>query len=128
MLLSNFYHIFFQKIKLCISIIKYGLLPYLFYSNALCKISRFINIKSLCNRYIVPKQLQRNHCQTTNEVLIHLWNIYREVYLIFNFILTISSEPHQIRSTALALQHIADSLFVEFALGKHTDDQCSLLD
>ena len=60
-------------------------------------------------------------------MLVHLWDINCEVYLIFDFILAISSEPHQISATALTLQHIADSLFVEFALGQHADDQRSLL-
>ena len=60
-------------------------------------------------------------------MFVHLRNIYREVHLIFDFILAINSEPHQISTTAFALQHIADSLFVEFALGQHVDDQRSLL-
>ena len=93
----------------------------LFHCHTLCKVSRLIHIQTLGYRHIVTQQLQRDHCQTTNEVLIHLRNIYSEVHLIFDFILAISSEPHQISATALALQHIADSLFVEFALGKHTD-------
>ena len=99
----------------------------LFHCHTLRQISRLVHVQTLGNRYIVAKQLQRNHCQTTNKVLVHLWNINCEVYLIFGFILAISSEPHQISTTALALQHIADSLFVEFALGQHADDQRSLL-
>ena len=99
----------------------------LFHSHTLGEVSRLIHIQTLGNRYIIAKQLQRNHCQTTNKVLVHLRNIDRKVYLIFDFILAICSQPHQISTTALALQHIADSLFIEFALGQHADNQRSLL-
>ena len=97
------------------------------YRYALCQISRLIHIQSLGHRHIIAQQLQRNHCQTTNKVLVHLRNIDRKVYLIFDFIFAISSKPHQISTTALALQHITNSLFVEFALGQHADNQRSLL-
>ena len=60
-------------------------------------------------------------------MLVYFRHIYREVYLIFDFILAICSQAHQISTTALALQHIADSLFIEFALSQYANDQCSLL-
>ena len=61
-------------------------------------------------------------------MLVYLRDIDCEVHLIFNLVLAISSQSHQISPTALALQHIAYGLFVQLALSQHANDQCSLLD
>lgn len=37
---------------------------FLLHCNTLCKISRLIDIQTLCNRNIIAQKLQRNHCQT----------------------------------------------------------------
>ena len=96
--------------------------------NTLCEISRFIHVQTLGNRHIVAQQLQRNYSQTADKVLVYFRHTDCEVHLILGFILSVSSQPHQICATALALQHIADGLFIQFTLGQHTDDQRSPLD
>ena len=61
-------------------------------------------------------------------MFIRLRHINGKVYLILDLIVSISCQTHQVGSTALALLHIADSLFVQLALGQHTDNQRALLD
>lgn len=60
-------------------------------------------------------------------MLIHLRNIDCEVHLIFNLVLAISSQSHQIGPVALALQHIAYGLLIQLTLGQNTNHQCSML-
>ena len=99
----------------------------LLYRNALRQISRLVYVQTFCNRYIVAQQLQRDHSQTADKMLVHLRHIDCEVHLIFRFILSVSSQAHQVCTTALAFQHVADGFFVQLTLGKNADDQCSLL-
>ena len=51
-------------------------------TDILRKISWLINIYI----HIITEQLQRNHSQTSNEMLIYLWHIHREVHLILDII------------------------------------------
>lgn len=48
-------------------------------------------------------------------------------HLIFRLILSVSGQTNQICAAALAFQHIADGLFVQFTLCQYADDECSLL-
>lgn len=68
----------------------------LLYSNALRQISRLVYVQTFCNRYIVAQQLQRDHSQTADKMLVHLRHIDCEVHLIFRLILSVSSQAHQV--------------------------------
>ena len=58
----------------------------------------------------------------TNKVFIHFRYINGKVHLIFGLVFSISSQTHQVCTTALAFQHIADSFFVQFTLCQHTNN------
>ena len=60
-------------------------------------------------------------------MLVSLRNIHCEISGIFNIIVAIGSQAHQISATAAALYHVADSLFVKLALSQHTDNKSTVL-
>ena len=60
-------------------------------------------------------------------MLVGLRNIHCEISGIFNIIVAIGSQAHQISATATALYHVADSLFVKLALSQYADNQSTVL-
>ena len=61
-------------------------------------------------------------------MLVGLRDVGDEVGSVFNVVMTVGGQAHQVCAAALALDHIADSFFVEVALGQDTDDQGAVLD
>lgn len=104
------------------------LLFILFYCYALCKVSRFVYVKSLGDAYVISQQLQWDDCQRGGEVWICLWNIDGEVCGIFDVVISKGGQSHQIRAAASAFYHVADCFFIERRLCENADDQCTLFD
>ena len=65
----------------------------LFDRNALCQVSRLVNIKTPCNGNIVAYQLKRNYRQRCRKVLIYIRNIGEKVAAFLFLILAVESKP-----------------------------------
>ena len=59
---------------------------------------------------------------------ICLWNINNKVRRILDRIIAKIRQPHQRSSTALALYHVADRLFIQGILRQRTDHKDTILD
>ncbi len=60
-------------------------------------------------------------------MLIRLGNVHGEISGVFDAVVAIGCQAHQVGTTALYLHHVADHLIEQLALGKGTDHKSSLL-
>ena len=100
----------------------------LFHCHRLRQIPWLIHIQALCHTDIISHQLQRHDCQAGSKVLVCLRHIYGEICRVFNVIVSILGQSHEISATALYLYHVAHCLLKQRFLSGHAYNQSSVFD
>ena len=100
----------------------------LFNRNALGKVAGFIHIQAFGAADIVCQQLQRHHRKAGGKVRVCFGHIYGKVGGIFNAVVAVSGQAHDISAAALGFHQVRYHLLVQVRLGQHTHHQHVLLD
>ena len=79
-------------------------------------------IKALCDGYVISEELEGNYGKACREVLINLGDVGYEIAGIFGLVIACHRKSVEICASGLALDHVADGLFVEVRLCECSDN------
>ena len=97
-------------------------------SNALCEVTRLIDVETSCAGYIVAKKLERNDCKRCSEELVDLGYIDHEVCCIFDRVVAERRKSHEVSTAGSCLNEVGKRLLVKVALCENTDNKSAFLD
>ena len=83
---------------------------FLLHCHALRQVPGLIDVQASRYGYVVSDELEWDHGQGGREVFIGLRDVGDEVGGVFDVVMTVGGQTHQVGAAALALDHVADGL------------------
>ncbi len=98
-----------------------------FHCNTFGEVSGLVHIEAFSDADIVGHKLEGDDGEAVCEMRVCAGNVDCEISRVFDTVVTVGSEAHEVGSAALDFYHVADGFFKEIGLSEGADDEGAFL-